>query len=97
MGKKFTPRQREHLYAVYNGKCAICGYPVSFKRCTIDHKRPLCKGGTNDFRNLQITCRSCNQMKHSLSQQEFLKKLLKLTIHNFKNILKTYLKGRCGV
>ena len=91
--KKFTRRQREIIYARHNGKCAICGNYVSFKRFTIDHKRPISKGGTDDFRNLQAVCYSCNQMKNSLAWNEFMRKLWKVTIHNLANIAKAYRKG----
>lgn len=91
--RKFTRREREAIYARYSGKCAICGNHVSFKRFTIDHKLPVCKGGTNDFRNLQSVCYSCNKMKHNLTWNEFMKKSWKVTMHNLWNIAKTYLKG----
>ncbi len=45
--RKFTLDEKRIVYAKYNGKCAICGQPVKFKKMTVDHKVPLSKGGTN--------------------------------------------------
>lgn len=45
------------------GKCVLCG--VTDKPLTIDHIIPISKGGTNDTRNLQPLCRSCNARKHA--------------------------------
>ena len=91
--RKFTSLEKMTVYSKASGRCAICGEHISYKKFTIDHKRPLSKGGTNDFQNLQAVCKSCNQMKHYLTWNEFMRKLWKVTLHNLKNILKAYMKG----
>lgn len=91
--RKFTGYEKMTVYAKANGRCTICGDHISYKRFTIDHKRPLCKGGTNDIRNLQAVCSSCNQMKHYLSWNEFMRKLLKVTLRNWKGVMRAYVKG----
>lgn len=88
--KTFTDYQRKTVYANSNGKCAICGKPVKFKKATIDHIQPLSAGGTNDFKNLQIACRSCNGMKSYLTMNDFLMKLPRIAAHNWVKILKLY-------
>ena len=65
--RKFTLDEKRIVYAKYNGKCAICGQPVKFKKMTVDHKVPLSKDGTNAMSNLQLACRSCNLMKADLN------------------------------
>lgn len=41
--RKFTLDEKRIVYAKYNGKCAICGQPVKFKKMTVDHKvRTMC-------------------------------------------------------
>lgn len=41
----------------------ICIMCETKKDLTIDHIKPLSKGGTNDINNLQILCRKCNATK----------------------------------
>lgn len=43
--------------------CGICGMPIEFSECTLDHKIPLSKGGTNKLSNLQLAHLLCNQYK----------------------------------
>lgn len=38
---------------------------------TLDHYRPLSRGGTNDPSNLVLACRHCNDLKGSLTAEEF--------------------------
>jgi len=44
------------------GKCQICG---TVENITIDHIRPLSKGGTNHIDNLQPLCHNCNSRKNN--------------------------------
>ena len=52
------------------GKCAYCRAPLR-TRFHVDHIIPLARGGANDRRNLQLTCRSCNQRKGALDPMDF--------------------------
>lgn len=83
---------RRIVYDRYDGKCAICGKPISYEEMTIDHIIPKSRGGERFFSNMQCTCDSCNLMKHYLTQEEFYKKLLRVTLHNLHNIFKVYAK-----
>ena len=84
--RKFTLNEKRIVYAKCNGKCAICGQPVKFKKMTIDHKVPLSKDGSNAMSNLQLACRSCNLMKADLNMEDFVDKL--------SNIVWLYQKDR---
>lgn len=94
MSKKMKYAEvRQIVYNRYSGKCAICGKSVTLKEMTIDHITPISRGGDGSFSNMQCTCDSCNLMKHYLTQEEFLKKLFRVTKHNLGNIFKAYVKG----
>jgi 5-methylcytosine-specific restriction endonuclease McrA len=41
----------------------ICNMCKTIEDLTIDHIKPLSKGGTNEISNLQILCRRCNAIK----------------------------------
>ncbi len=57
--------QRSDLYLLLLGtgaknQCAECD---DLEDLTIDHIKPLSKGGTDDVANLRFLCRSCNSTK----------------------------------
>ncbi len=66
---KATRRWRvKTLIKKYDGKCAFCNINIVLTHChpaqaTIDHIVPLSKSGYEDFTNLQLLCRRCNENK----------------------------------
>ena len=56
MRKKVTPI----IFERDDEKCKHCGITYNI---TIDHIKPISKGGTNDLDNLQPLCKSCNSRK----------------------------------
>lgn len=52
-----------------NGRCKICGTPLTINTVTIDHILPLAEGGSNHTLNLQATCNLCNNGKSDYFQQ----------------------------
>lgn len=88
--RTFSDYERKTVYANGNGKCAICGKAVKFKDMRINHITPLSAGGTNNFKNLQLACRSCNGMKSYLTMNDFLTKLPRIAAHNWCRIAKFY-------
>ncbi len=43
--------------------CSLCGNPIKFGEDSIDHKKPISKGGNNDYCNLAIAHLICNKRK----------------------------------
>ncbi len=52
-------------------KCKICGRSNKEVSLHVDHIKPLSKGGTNDFDNLQTLCKDCNHGKGGKALQTF--------------------------
>ena len=60
----------ENVYLKFNGICQYCGKHLSFDSSylsddypSIDYIKPLSKGGTHEWDNLQLLCRKCNYLK----------------------------------
>ena len=51
---------REQVFKKSNYKCVKCKSPV---KLTIDHIKPVLKGGGDEVENLQTLCRPCNSSK----------------------------------
>lgn len=51
---------RQFIFKRDNYKCLCCG---SKNNLSIDHIKPINKGGENKISNLQTLCRSCNSKK----------------------------------
>ena len=90
--KTFTDYEKKTVYAKNNGKCAICGKPVMYKKMTVDHIKPLSQGGTNEMNNLQLACHSCNRLKNNFMEDEFYALISKIQRYrrwvNIKRIFK---------
>ena len=62
---------REQVYNKFNGHCAYCGRKIAYKDMQVDHIKPQCNGGTNDFDNLFPACRTCNHYKRAQKLETF--------------------------
>lgn len=51
--------------------CYLCLQPILFGKDCLEHRTPLIRGGTNEYNNLAIACRSCNSKKHSKTEEEY--------------------------
>jgi 5-methylcytosine-specific restriction endonuclease McrA len=60
-----TFKQWEELKKEYNYTCQHCKRSEPEIVLTEDHIKPLSKGGSNDIKNIQPLCRSCNSKKHT--------------------------------
>ena len=53
-------------------KCPYCALEVNPLEWSIDHKIPKQrKGGTDDFDNLQLVCKTCNTIKGTLTDNQY--------------------------
>lgn len=57
--------------------CFYCGKKMAEWNKTIDHIRPLGKGGSNRLSNLVISCKKCNNLKGRYSISELIEQLQK--------------------
>ena len=51
------------LLAKYLFKCVYCS---GTENLTVDHIKPVSRGGSDEINNLQILCKSCNSSKGAL-------------------------------
>jgi 5-methylcytosine-specific restriction endonuclease McrA len=51
--------------------CYLCLKPIEFKKDSLEHKTPLCRGGTNEYNNLAVACISCNSGKRDKTEVEY--------------------------
>lgn len=51
--------------------CIYCLKPTIFSKDCLEHKTPLCRGGTNEKENLAISCTKCNLRKGRKTKDEF--------------------------
>jgi 5-methylcytosine-specific restriction endonuclease McrA len=54
---------KDHLYAEQHGICAYCWKFCQLSEWTVDHIKPLSKGGTNRRSNKIGCCKACNSAK----------------------------------
>ena len=66
---RFTDSEIAGLFIEQAGLCFYCERPI--RSFDVEHKVPLCRGGTNEIGNLALACHQCNGQKGTLTDQEF--------------------------
>ena len=69
--KAFPPELKRELHKAQGGKCMYCGRKPGIDLMDVDHKNPVAKGGSDQKRNLQVLCRSCNTRKGATTDRQF--------------------------
>ena len=59
------------LLLASRGACFYCGVPLRLAETTVDHKQPICHGGTNGLDNLCAACQDCNKAKGRKTFEEY--------------------------
>lgn len=67
---RYTTADISLLWKAQNAKCVGCGYSLELS-CTVDHKIPLSRGGSNWPENLQLLCKPCNSSKGTKTMEEW--------------------------
>lgn len=63
---------RQLVYEHYGAPCKYCGRTLILSVMAFDHVVPMSKGGDSTIANLQVICRTSNNMKGSLTEENFL-------------------------
>ena len=69
--KSFSPELKKEIFKGQAGKCMYCGRKPRIDLMDIDHKNPMAKGGSDQNRNLQLICRTCNTRKGATTDRQF--------------------------
>ena len=64
---------RDALYKKQQGRCIACRRKMPKDVFHIDHILPVAEGGTNEVRNLQLLCPTCNTRKGQRDNNEFIR------------------------
>lgn len=56
---------RRHVWQALHGLCGLCALPVPFESMHMDHIKPVARGGSHSYTNVQPTHPHCNQRKSS--------------------------------
>lgn len=62
-GGFYTPFEWHNLCKFYNFYCLRCNRQFLFEKLTIDHIKPVSKGGSSFIFNIQPLCNRCNNSK----------------------------------
>jgi len=62
---------REYAKSRMGKLCRYCKETLTPKSMSIDHRKPVMRGGSWEMRNIQVVCASCNTAKGNLTSKEF--------------------------
>lgn len=91
--RRGNPKLREVLFEVQSGVCHYCKSKTEFRRWTIDHRTPLSRQGTNARPNLVGSCHACNNAKANLTEQEFIRTVIRTLCDGRKTFDRVMIKA----
>jgi len=62
-------KTRQRIWRRDDRQCVKCGKKVLLRACHIDHKKELCKGGSNRDTNLRTLCPPCHVLRREFSHR----------------------------
>jgi 5-methylcytosine-specific restriction endonuclease McrA len=65
-------RRRAAILRRDGDRCHFCGQRLLAAECTIEHLIPRSRGGSDRLDNQALSCRSCNQLKGQMTEQELI-------------------------
>ena len=68
---KCPEKMKRELHKAQGGKCMYCGRKPGIDLMDCDHKNPKAKGGSDQKRNYQVLCRTCNTRKGAMTDRQF--------------------------
>lgn len=71
-GTHFNARDVERIKEAQRGRCAICREKL--RKYHVDHIKALARGGTNEAKNIQLLCATCNVRKNQTDQIKFMQR-----------------------
>lgn len=77
------------LAAIFHA-CPYCKERIHWFKWSLDHKKPVERGGTNRKKNIQVICSRCNRAKGTVAHKPF-KKILRF-MRRWPNAYKELLK-----
>lgn len=57
----------------FGWRCYLCDIQLSLETVTLEHRKPLSRGGSNWIANIAPACKFCNSRKHNKTEQEYRK------------------------
>lgn len=69
--KGYTERAWRDRFRELGRKCYYCETPLTLDSCHREHRKPLCRGGKDEIRNLVPSCENCNLKKGWRTEREF--------------------------
>jgi len=70
-GAFVEPISRAVVFDRDAGRCHLCGKKVDPKHWHLDHIVPLSQGGEHSYKNVAVSCPTCNLRKHNKIRGQF--------------------------